>query len=164
MSLEGESCTIFNRCWFLHTPILQWDKDQAHISSKKRYWNSFWSQSQIPRAQNLGEGSQILENSLRRRSQWVDLSPARTPLPMPFSPIHREPLGSRSPRRNTWCGYGAHTSSWTKNKRIPYGFDFPVSHYFISVENRSTNESKFMKMFQLPAWILNRVWSELWTL
>ena len=66
-------------------------------------------------------------------------------------------------RRNTWGVYVVHASSWKtrKKKKKPYGFDFPVSCYFIGTENRNTSESKFRKMLHSSAWILNRIYSGL---
>lgn len=91
-------------------------------------------------------------------SKRADLSPARMPIPVPFSPIRRDCFCSRSNRRNTWSVYGAHSASWNKSKKkIPYGFDLFMSHYFISLENTSANESEFKKMFASPAQILNGV-------
>lgn len=98
----------------------------------------------------------------------VGLPQAIIPICVPFSAVHRGPLSSWNNRRNTWDMYVVHTSSWKnqekKKTKKPYGFDFPVSCYFISIENRNTNESKFMKMLDCSAWILNRIYSGLWLL
>ena len=98
--------------------------------------------------------------------RWrVGLPQAIVPIRAPFPAVHRDPLSSWNNRRNTWDVYVVHTSSWkTREKKKRYGFDFPVSCYFISIENRNTSESKFRKMLNSSAWILNRIYSGLWLL
>lgn len=104
----------------------------------------------------LGGESELLgfigEECGRKRA---DLSQARMPIHAPFSLIYRD-------WRNTWRIYGRHASSWKPKptQKISHSFDFPVSHYFINIGNRNTNELKFMKMSDSPAWILNSmIWA-----
>lgn len=99
--------------------------------------------------------------------RWrVGLPQAIVPIRVPIPAVHRDPLSSWNNRRNTWGVYVVHASSWKtrKKKKKPYGFDFPVSCYFIGTENRNKSESKFRKMLHSSAWILNRIYSGLWLL
>ena len=100
---------------------------------------------------------EFMELGGRRR---VDLPQAKMPMCL-FLPFTGIPSVPGVTEKTHGCVCVVHTSSWKNRKEKSYGFDFLMSCYFISIGNRNANESKFRKMLNSPAWILNRIYSGL---